>query len=122
MSSSLEKHEPPISGEPRQFEVKNHLLVNPQKSIDELSALIEALHSFGPDIFEVHFPEQNCARSIEIGPEVYLPEQSCTRSIEIGSVEVWEHFVATLGPETTTQQNTKAQVLYNLIVNNRNLR
>jgi len=100
MSSSVAKHLLPLGGEPRQFEAKNHLPANPLTQSDELSALIKALQSFAPDIFEVHFPEQNC-----------------TQSIEIGSVEVWELFVATLRPETTTQQNTEAQVLYNFIEN-----
>ncbi len=108
MSSSIEKHLLPLGGEPRQFEAKNHHLranslplpANPPTPIDELSTLIKALHSFAPDIFEVHFPEQNS-----------------TRSIEIGSVEVWELFVATLRPETTTQQTTETQVLYSFIEN-----
>jgi hypothetical protein len=94
----MEKHGPLPVGQPRHFEVRNPLFMDPSTPVDEYSALIEALHSFAPDTFEVAFPEQ-----------------SYTRSIEIGSVEVWERFVVTLRPESATQQNTETRVLYNFI-------
>jgi hypothetical protein len=101
----METHGLP-GGEPRQFEVNNPHPANPPTPVDKCSTLIAALHNFAPDTFKVHFSEQSCVRSTD---------QSRTRSIEIGSVEVWERFVATLQPETTTQQNTEAQALYNFV-------